>query len=142
MLEEPEQMQSQSGSQITLISPLLEQNATSSPNPSLIEPQSSEIFGLSPISQIQTSAAQFSPLVNAGPSFELQSLGAHPGPTATQATLQPTSRLHTAGRRRRAPLVEIEVRCSPRIRGTQDGYKHVHLGKRQRREVALLSIPA
>jgi len=41
----------------------------------------------------------------------------------------------------RTPLVDSSVRRSPRIRGDQGGFKHVHLGKRQRREVALLPIP-
>lgn len=40
------------------------------------------------------------------------------------------------------PLVEASVRRSPRIRGDKDGFKHVHLGKRQRRKVPILSIPA
>lgn len=74
--------------------------------------------------------------IGPGPEFDFQTGNMQPNPASETPTTRPRGR-----HRSRAPIVDTEVGRSPRIRGVQEGYKHVHLGKRQRREVALLSIP-
>lgn len=86
--------------------------------------------------------------VVSSPSFEFESAASQPSPPRRRVGRPPKPRntsltsSSSFSRPSSVPLVESSVRRSPRIRGDEDGFKHVHLGKRQRREVALLSIPA
>lgn len=82
------------------------------------------------------------------PEFEFESSSSQPSSPRPLAASPPRPRGSTSnvirrstGSRSSTPLVETSVRRSPRIRGEKDGFMHVHLGKRQRREVPTLSIP-
>lgn len=86
--------------------------------------------------------------IEPSPEFEFESAATQPNPPRCHVGRPPKARNTSSSannsnaRSSSTPLVKSAVRHSPRIRGDKDGFKHVHLGKRQRREVHVLSIPA